>query len=370
MDRGLLGSKSDVHRGYAAMAAALARAEAVPRGGAAQRGTAEAAEAAPSAGGAGSERRASRGAWQPRARPYAIHDVYAAIDRRDLDTLGAIRDADFSLLLGPDVEAPAEAGAKAPLEYAIGLGPRWEGTVIMLVGAMSRFVNRLPDDFGAPHGASQNSEGDTRTAAILRKVRANLKLALDQSVRTDQTALLASYLQVLVMAEGTVWIEHTVTAIARELRTCGGTRDDRLAALPRPVQMAKDAVLHFLTSNMRTRRGRDELFVAAVNDFVDNAAGDLVLMALWEQLRTGSPPGSGQLLEPLPPYAFARDERITQLFLQRVEARAHEPRPHDVHRAHLWQAALRIDEALQTPLRRRSAAERLALLEQLFDQHT
>lgn len=90
---------------------------------------------------------------------------------------------------------------QTPLGYAISLGPKWEGTAIVLTGALSKFVNSLPDpeDVEDHQTASiRNSDSvppskktvarrrrkfqdelDPRTMARLRKLRGNLKLAVE-----------------------------------------------------------------------------------------------------------------------------------------------------------------------------------------------
>lgn len=276
----------------------------------------------------------------------------------------------------------ASAGAAAsssqhqltPLGYAISLGPRWQGTAIVLTGALSKFVNSLPDpeDLVVPDvvsgGPSSSSaargrrrlrlEYDPHTMSRLRKVRSNLKLAVDRSIALDQTALLASYVQVLFMSEGTPFILDSVASLRTSLRAVLGpqrrsTAVGEIIAPAReesdPVREAKGMVGQFVNQGLRKRER-----VAAVGDLVDNAAGDLVLMALWDLIRIPAPhshshshggaqggalsgahgghePGADtdealdldpDLHDPLPPYFFARDDRITQAFLQRVEALA------------------------------------------------
>ena len=71
----------------------------------------------------------------------------------------------------------------------MGLGKDWDGICIVLTGALSRFVNQLPDpeqEDLSGHDATAESKGkgkktvkshlDPRTLLRLRKVRANLKL--------------------------------------------------------------------------------------------------------------------------------------------------------------------------------------------------
>ncbi|WFC93807.1 splicing factor [Malassezia brasiliensis] len=270
------------------------------------------------------------------SRTYEPYDVYAAVERKDVDTIMAIRDANFALLLGGE-------DARTPLEYAISLGPAYERVSLFLAGALSRFVNNLPDEM-------QNA--DPETLAVLRKVRTNLKLAIDHSLGREQTSLVASYIQILVMAEGLEWVTQSARAVAYELRS-------RASADPyatRPTQVAQDIVGRFLTQNLRTRRNRDHYVVAAIEDYIANAASDLVLLALWDCVRGGD--------DPLPDYAFARDDRLSVAFVDAVTSAKHkdERRPQRI-----WVQAQRAADALQSGLRGRTAHERLALLAQIVD---
>lgn len=281
----------------------------------------------------------SKGAqWLPMrsSRAYGPHDVYAAVERKDVDTIMAIRDANFALLLGGD-------DARTPLEYAISLGPAYERVSLFLAGALSRFVNNLPDEM---------QKADPETLAVLRKVRANLKLAIDHSLGREQTSMVASYVQILVMAEGLQWVTQSARAIAYELRSRASA--DPYATCP--TQVAQDIVGRFLTQNLRMRRDRDHYVVAAIEDYIANAASDLVLLALWDCVRGAD--------DPLPDYAFARDDRLSVAFVSAVTRaeRKDERRPQRI-----WVQAQRAADALQSGLRSRTAHERLALLAQIVD---
>ncbi|WFC98381.1 hypothetical protein MYAM1_001108 [Malassezia yamatoensis] len=269
-------------------------------------------------------------------RVYEAHDVYAAIERQDIETIMAIRDANFALLLGSN-------DSKTPLEYAIGLGPSYERMGIFLAGAMSRFVNHLSDDM---------QEVAPVTLETLRKVRANLKLAIDHSLDQEQTSLLASYIQILVMAEGIQWISHSVKAVAHALRS-----QPKDPYAPRPTQEARNLISSFLTQNLRLRRERDQYIVAAMEDYIANATSDLVFMALWECVRLNDE-------DPLPDYAFARDDRVAVEFCRHISDAQHygDRRPHRT-----WKQALRARDSLDGGLRNRTAEERLKLLETIVD---
>lgn len=364
LDPGAMNNKSELSRGYSAIADILRRVECAPRTDTGQHATSDLPGAQSTAHG-GAAALQSSGC----TRTYGSHDVFAAIDRKDTDRIMAIRDRDFTLLLGSQSEQGTLGGesaggltARTPLEYAISLGPAYSQISIFLVGAMSRFVNQLPDDLNA-------IENDPDMLATLRKVRANLKLAIDSSLAVDQTDLLASYVQVLVMAQGTAWIDKTLKSVAHELWQWAGPHELRQQTLPRPTHIATTAVMQFMTANFQTRKKRDQLVVAAVDDFVANATSDLVLMGLWSLLARLSKDSESvpeSLRTPLPAYGFARDERITAMFEERVEALRQVAPSANQRLAKLWKAAQHICDALEQHVRRRSAAERFELLEKTF----
>ncbi|PKI84857.1 hypothetical protein MVES1_001359 [Malassezia vespertilionis] len=333
LDPCLLNEKSDTNRGYWALADFVRRGCAAPRE---RDRRAAPAEHVPSEA---PRAETVRPVLVQRAKTYAVHDVYAAIDKMDLDTIMAIRDKEFVLLLGGSDDVREK---RTPLEHAISLGPRYERMSLFLAGSMSRFVNHLPEDRPL----------DNAQQAALHKVRTNLKLAIDHSLDKEQTGLLASYLQILVMSQGIAWIEKNVKAVERELHACFYATQGAL--LPQPTAAARDTVSYFLTHNLRTRCRTEHLVIATMDDYIANAASDLVLLALWDLVRGTR--------APLPLYAFARDDRITGMFLDAVRdptTRPHGPAGH---------AALRFAEAQDAHLRRHSATERFQLLEKICRQ--
>jgi len=149
---------------------------------------------------------------KPQARAFETHDVLRAIDRKDHETLLAIRNSNFDLLLdlSPGGVGATTSGRNTPLQYSISLGKGNESTSIILIGILSKFVNTLPDledddvhkheaGMGVGAGARKKiarPELDSQTLNRLRKLKVNLKLAIDSSILNDQTGLLASYMQV------------------------------------------------------------------------------------------------------------------------------------------------------------------------------
>lgn len=281
-----------------------------------------------------------------RRRTFAPHDVFAAIERNDVDRIMAIRDAHFELLLGVEQNEAGGQSSRTPLEYAINLGPKYHRVCLFLVGALSRYVNHIPDD---------HPPSDTQMV-VLRKVRTNLKLAIDQSLLRNDTELIASYLQVLVMAEGTAWLSRSVKNVALEVEARAFQTLQEGGVVPQPIQTAQNTVSLFLTSHMRMRRQTEQVVVAAVDDYVANATGDLVLLALWSRLAPTP--------EDVPLYAFARDDRCTSLFLEFISAQRAAPPSGPA--AKLWRLAERIETALQGGLHTPTAAERLTLLSKIF----
>lgn len=271
---------------------------------------------------------------------FELHDVFSAIDKNDVDKIMAIRDANFELLLGSKADEPGSR-ACTPLEYAISLGPKHERVCLFIVGALSRYVNNLPED--KPLDSTQKE--------MLRKVRSNLKLAMDQSLFHDDTSLVASYLQVLVMSEGFTWLEHAIKTVKYELQAWlnGPQRCSGIEA--QPLSVAHDSIEIFLTMHMRMRRKKERVVVAAVDDYVANASSDLVLLALWSVLPEHSE---------LPLYAFARDDRCTALFCDEVSRKA------PSSSLKVARVAMSIVEALHGGLHSHTSKERWAMLQRII----
>jgi len=296
---------------------------------------------------AGMSDSSSRQPSTARRRLFAPHDVFAAIEKNDVDRIMAIRDTHFELLLGADQNGSAcQNSIRTPLEYAISLGPKYHRVCLFLVGALSRYVNHIPDD--QPLSETQ--------LMVLRKVRANLKLAIDQSLLRDDTSLVASYLQVLVMAEGTAWLSKSVKNVAYEVEAWAARKLQEGGVVPQPIQTAHDAISLFLTSHLRMRRQKERVVVAAVDDYVANATGDLVLLALWTRL--------APVPSEVPLYAFARDDRCSTMFLEFVSSQRGMPPSGPA--AKLWRLAERIETAFQSGLHTPTSAERLIILSQIL----
>lgn len=119
---------------------------------------------------------------------------------------------------------------------------------VQLTGALSRFVNHLPDD------ASQITP---ELQALIRGVRTNLKLAINESISSNQTELVSSYLQIIIMSEGEKWIINQTQSVALAIRA-GKTA--------RPVQTAKSAVQAFATRELKMLEKANA--VASVDEYV------------------------------------------------------------------------------------------------------
>jgi hypothetical protein len=95
---------------------------------------------------------------QPFAKPPQAYELYQAIDRKDIDFLMRVRDHAFGLLLQKNA-------GEFPILYAARIGPGHRDVVILLVGALSRYVNHL-------------EEGDFEKKEIrgtLKALRANVR---------------------------------------------------------------------------------------------------------------------------------------------------------------------------------------------------
>ncbi|TKY90674.1 hypothetical protein EX895_000672 [Sporisorium graminicola] len=339
-------------------------------------------------------------------REYETHDLLKAIDKKDVETILAIRNANFDLLLdlsqggGPAAKnspAASQAGGSTntPLGYAISLGKGWESVSIVLVGALSKFVNQLPDDEdeyeNAPQAATtiggtvtkvkkpKKLQLDPHTMARLRKIRVNLKLAIDHSIFQDQTSLLASYLQVLVMSEGSPFLISAIEDVAHCLTIRYSANSDGGAD---PVERSRSQVMQFVTDSLRHKSDK----VAAVKDYIANAQSDLLLMSLWTLIKLSRSQldavqqslGSGargeaelgDLASPLPPFFFARDDRVASQFVTRLGKLVHAIDGLSGTRgppAALVKLATRVAEALQEGARRKGSHERLQLVAGVLD---
>ena len=118
-------------------------------------------------------------------------------------------------------------------ENRAGIGKSHKEIAILLTGALSRFVNHLPDDSTllTPDLQSQ-----------IRAVRANLKLAINESITSNQTELISSYLQIIIMSEGEKWIRDQTQNVSLAIRAGKSAR---------PVDTARNAVRNFATRELR-----------------------------------------------------------------------------------------------------------------------
>ncbi|KAG8955727.1 hypothetical protein FRC04_007718 [Tulasnella sp. 424] len=208
-------------------------------------------------------------------------EVMKAIESKDVMFLMEVRDRAFHLLL-------RRSGDVTPLLHAMRIGQSHRDVAIVLIGAMSRYVNNLEDeDMDKP-----------KTKAMLKALRTNLKLAIDNSLAVPhQSDLIASFLQTLVMSEGDRWLLSQIHQISLEMRGEG-----------KPVEAAEEAVRKFATRELGKAKG----LIAAVDDYIANATGDLLMMAAWSL--ASEKIGEG---DPVPTYYFARDDRVYKAFTSR-----------------------------------------------------
>ncbi|KAF8529068.1 hypothetical protein BU17DRAFT_37260 [Hysterangium stoloniferum] len=210
-------------------------------------------------------------------------EVLRAVERKDIVFLMEVRDRAFHLLL-------RRTGDATPLLHAMRIGQSHRDVAILLVGALSRFVNHLED------ADLQNA----RTKSLLKALRMNLKLAIDYGLQQSQGDLIASFMQCLIMSEGDKWVWAQTSTVALALRT--GTEG-------KPVQAAEQAVRKFATKELGKAAS-----IAALEDYVANATVDLLILAAW----TSASNVIGG--EPIPSYYFARDDRIYKAFVERLQS--------------------------------------------------
>lgn len=97
---------------------------------------------------------------------------------------------------------------------------------------------------------------------------AQLKMAIDNALLpAQQSHLLASYLQVLIMSEGDAWVHRAAHDVGLLMRS------DK----SQPAAEAEDRVRRFSTRELRGVPGG----VNEVEEYIANAAVDLVILAAW-----------------------------------------------------------------------------------------
>jgi hypothetical protein len=143
------------------------------------------------------------------------------------------------------------------------------------------------------------------------------------------------------MSTGQTFIRETIDSVHQALLTLfsGSQISDtgKIMSKVDPFQVASQSITSFFTESLRTKaQSRDvSQRVASVDDLISNCIGDFVIMALWqdaqlhrkelarlekqaqrEELEKRA--RDEELLIELPTWSFARDDRITTLFSERV----------------------------------------------------
>ncbi|KAF9534831.1 hypothetical protein CPB83DRAFT_843014 [Crepidotus variabilis] len=207
-------------------------------------------------------------------------EVMKAVEDRDLMFLMEVRDKAFSLLL-------QSSGGETPLVHAIRIGNK--DVAIVLLGAFSRWVNRLEDeDIQKP-----------KTQSLLKALRVGLKLAINEGLAKSQSDLIASFMQTLIMSEGDKWVFAQVSTIARALNAGSDGK---------PVQAAGEAVRKFATKEL----GKADL-IASLEDYIANATADLLVLGAWSNVL------QVVKVDLIPSSYFARDDRVYKNFVEKLD---------------------------------------------------
>jgi len=207
--------------------------------------------------------------------------ILRAVETKDIMFLMEVRDRAFHLLL-------RKTGDVTPLLHAMRIGNSHRDIAILILGALSRWVNHLDDT------DMQNNQ----TKVLLKVLRTNLRLAIDYGLQQSQSDLSASFMQTLVMSEGDKWVHGSCSSVTTALR---------LGPDGKPVSVADGLVRKFATREL----GKADL-IASLEEYIANATGDLVVMAIW-LLVTEKIGG-----DPIPTYCFARDQRVFKAFEDRM----------------------------------------------------
>ncbi|KAI9448217.1 hypothetical protein H4582DRAFT_1899286 [Lactarius indigo] len=189
-------------------------------------------------------------------------EVLRAVENKDVIYLMEVRDRAFHALVRP-------SGGVTPLIHAMRIGRSHHDVAITLIGAFSRYINHLEEvDFAK-----------RETRSLLVSLRGSLKT--------------------LVMSEGDTWIREQVKLVGTALRRGPSAH---------PVEVARSSIKRVATRAL----GRAPL-IADLEDYISNATVDLLMMAAWN-LALESFSG-----EHIPPYYFARDDRVYRVFTERLD---------------------------------------------------
>ncbi|KAJ7722382.1 hypothetical protein B0H16DRAFT_1600516 [Mycena metata] len=222
------------------------------------------------------------------SRKPEAHQVFRAIEDQDLGILAEIAEHDFAMLL-----RPLSSGTnQTPLNHALDCGPGHRGVALLLLGMFSRYVNHLSDmDFQQPQARE-----------TLRLLRVNFALAMNRGVMQADNTLAASFLQVYIMSKGQQWLADMVSQISIALRS---------TTPGEPVALAGHGFRQYAGKMLK----QDEI-IAALEDYIGNATADLLMMAAWDGVRQAAPDDT---LTAIPPHYFARDERVFNAFVEKLD---------------------------------------------------
>lgn len=107
----------------------------------------------------------SDGPTEPFTRPPQAYELYKAIDKHDIEFIMRVRDHAFHLLLQKNA-------GEFPIVYASRIGKTHRDIVVLLVGALSRYVNQLDDedfDKKETRGVLRSLRKSIFACSILRK---------------------------------------------------------------------------------------------------------------------------------------------------------------------------------------------------------
>ncbi|GAA5874865.1 hypothetical protein JCM16303_003010 [Sporobolomyces ruberrimus] len=220
---------------------------------------------------------------------YEPFQVLRAIEKKDVMLLHEIKGSQFDLLI---------SGNPLPIVYSMRLGKTHQDISILLIGAMSRKVNDVTDD--------ELAMMDSSTKATLRSLRASLKIAITTSLSNSSlssqlydTSLIASFLQVVIMSEGSRWLLNSTQTLSLAFRT-GPTA--------KPIETAEKVMLKWVSRELK------EAQVSTVGDYVANGIWDLSILGMWSVVLDQM----GKEVEGLPLYFFGRDDRMLKAVEERI----------------------------------------------------
>lgn len=205
------------------------------------------------------------------------------------------------------------------------------------------------------------------------------------------------------MSSGQTFIRETVESVHQSLLSfLSGSQvssSGKIMSNTDPFQVASQAITSFFTDSLKTKSQLKDVSqrIASVDDLINNCVGDFVLMAIWHDIHlhrnelarldkaeqrqdVENRAQDEELMSELQTWFFARDDRVTTIFLERVwnlekvldliewQGKGHRSTSatRGPRNARIWHCAKAVVEQFGTQKKRLGSTDRLALLRSIL----